>query len=172
MTCVATGIPIIQPRLHDCAVAAQVTLKTEGPRGVQVRHRPAEVDPQWRRSRSQHVRRPGAAVLAVARRCAAAASHRRSNVHGGRIVRQARMRAGYSGYSHGMIWAHMGYSGYTWGTLGTSTHIWVLWYAWGTLGTHGYSGYPCGPKYSHVREDPAHENEDRDQATLKNLTAP
>ena len=47
----------------------------------------------------------------------------------------------YSGYSHGVIWAHMGYSRYyTWGTLGT--HIWVLWCAWGYsqwvhLGTPG-----------------------------------
>jgi hypothetical protein len=32
VTCVATAI--MQPRLYDCAVAAQVTLKTEGPHGV------------------------------------------------------------------------------------------------------------------------------------------
>ncbi len=67
-------------------------------------------------------------------------------------------RMGYSGYSHGVIWAHIACS---WGTHG---ELWVLpfWcsgYTWGLW-------YSCGPKYGqcHNREDQVHDNEDRDQA--------
>jgi hypothetical protein len=65
-------------------------------------------------------------------------------------------RMGYSGYSHGVIWAHIACSRGTYGVLWVLP-FWCSWYTWGLW-------YSCGPKYGHPREDPVHDNEDRDQA--------
>ena len=36
---------IVQPRLYDCLMVTQITLKTEGPHGLPSDRLPAEVDP-------------------------------------------------------------------------------------------------------------------------------